>query len=294
MGILETTRRIPDDSEAVPLRDAPTEECLVLLYGGDVGRRIPLLAEGVIGRDPENAIVLDLPDVSRQHARLIRQERGWRIADLGSTNGTDINGARISGEAVLQNGDLVRLGGVVLKYIAGGNIEALFHQEIYRASILDALTQVASRRHLLEVLEREVSRSRRYDRNLALAMIDIDHFKDLNDRHGHLTGDRLLQRIANRLSRGLRKEELLGRYGGEEFILIMPELRLDQAVSLCEKLRARVEADRFLLDGAEIGMTVSIGVATFFPSMSVEDLIGAADERLYRAKAEGRNLLVAG
>lgn len=273
---------------------AVSEACLVLIYGAsDLGKRFELKKDITIGRDRSNDIVIEASDVSRQHARVERREKGeWWITDLASRNGTRRNGSTLTGTVTMANGDLIAIGGVIFKYIAGGNVEALFHEEIYRMTIFDGLTKVANKRYLMEFLEREVARAVRYGSRLSLAMIDIDLFKAINDKHGHPAGDLVLEQLASALGSIVRREQLLARYGGEEFAVVMPELDKEEVKAFCEKLRATAEAEVFEFRGEPIPVTISIGAAMFDPEMSRDDLIVRADEQLYRAKRAGRNRVV--
>jgi two-component system cell cycle response regulator len=157
----------------------------------------------------------------------------------------------------------------------------------------DPLTQLHNRRSLIERLSEEVERVRRYGLMLSVLMIDIDHFKAVNDTYGHLVGDEVLRGVARVLQREARTVDVVARYGGEEFVLVLPETGEDGATALAERIRQRV-AEQPLLRGEQIDwvrVTVSIGTATM-PSPrahSPETLIAAADEALYRAKSQGRN-----
>jgi diguanylate cyclase (GGDEF)-like protein len=153
----------------------------------------------------------------------------------------------------------------------------------------DALTGLANRRAAQEVLGREVARAARYDRDLAVLMIDIDRFKVLNDGHGHPVGDRVLVALAERLRAHVRASDLIARWGGEEFVVVAPETPMPFSLQLAEQLRAQIAKDPFL-DGHEI--TVSVGVASFRPGDDVDTLISRADAAMYRAKEAGRNRVV--
>lgn len=273
---------------------AVSEACLILIYGAsDLGKRFELKKDITIGRDRSNDIVIEASDVSRQHARVERREHGeWWLTDLMSRNGTRRNGETLKGTVTLANGDLVAIGGVIFKYIAGGNVEALFHEEIYRMTIFDGLTKIANKRYLMEFIDREVARAVRYRSRLSMAMIDIDLFKAINDTHGHPAGDLVLEQLAAALGTLVRREQLLARYGGEEFALVMPELGQEELKTFCESLRATVESEVFEFRGERIPVTISMGVALFEPEMTREDLIQRADEQLYRAKRAGRNVVV--
>ncbi len=269
-------------------------ECLVMLYGATIGRKIDIEDDEMfIGRDPSNHIALDVDSVSRRHARLSCEGDARILTDMGSTNGTYVNDHPIDA-CHLVSGDLLRVGDVIFKYLCGRNVEAAYHEEIYRMTISDGLTNVANVRCLNEFLDREMARSRRYGRGLCVLMLDIDHFKAVNDNLGHLTGDFVLRELAQLTSRRVRREELFARYGGEEFVLVLPETTLEGAVQYAEALRALIETHRFHFEGNTIEITVSIGVAAFQPNMaSSQDLIRIADECLYKAKHAGRNRVAA-
>lgn len=295
----DATLRVETDT-ATRLRaefaDAPLPPaCLVLIYGGELGRRHEINGPFTIGRDPEaNPVVLDSPDVSRQHALVTPREGGWAISDLGSTNGTQVNDAPVRGEQPLASGDLVRVGGTIFKYIAGGNVESLFYDEIYRMTIFDGLTLVHNRRYLDEFLAREIARAHRFRRPLCLALLDLDHFKRVNDEHGHLAGDEVLRQLAARVRPMVRHEQLLARYGGEEFALVLPEVQQHKAWIFCQRI-CRTVADSPFEAGGErpIQVSVSIGLAAFQESMDQDALLRAADQALYRAKLAGRDRVLA-
>jgi two-component system, cell cycle response regulator len=157
----------------------------------------------------------------------------------------------------------------------------------------DPLTQVLNRRALTERLTREMERSLRYDTCVALLMIDIDHFKRVNDTHGHLVGDDVLRDVAALLNVTVRGTDMVARYGGEEFLVVLPETDDEGAAAFAERIRERIENHPLTgrANGCELRVTASIGVATFPAARieSVEDLFARADAALYRAKADGRN-----
>src|SRR5204863_1513942 len=176
---------------------APTKEaCLVVIYGSDLGRKFNLDAQTlVLGRSSKSDIQIDQESVSRAHSKIVNTGKSIRIRDLGSTNGTYVNDEPIE-EHVLADGDLIKIGRTIFKFLSGGNIENSYHEEIYRLTTIDGLTQIYNKRYFLETIEREISRAHRYRRELSLIMFDIDHFKKINDTYGHLAGDYVLKQLA--------------------------------------------------------------------------------------------------
>lgn len=270
------------------------EECLVVIYAPspkDLGRRYLLgLPRVAIGRGRDNDIVLASDSVSRRHARLERRPDGIYLIDLDSTNGTFVNEEpqRVR-ERRLRRGDQFSIGDTIFKFLTGDDVESQYHEIVFRMAITDGLTNLANRKQLDTVLAEELPRAQRQGRLLSLLMIDIDHFKSINDTYGHLTGDSVLRGLASMLSKRLRSTDKLARYGGEEFCLVLPETSLSSAVRIAEELRDVVAQQAFAAEGQEIRVTVSIGVAAATPVMTVEQLYKAADEMLYKAKNSGRN-----
>ncbi|MFT7581156.1 MAG: two-component system cell cycle response regulator [Myxococcota bacterium] len=269
-------------------------ECLVMLYGESIGKKFDLSpGHSSIGRDPFATVVLDADSVSRAHARIEVGVDGTYVADLDSTNGTFVNDLTVERQR-LNSGDLVKIGDVIFKFLAGQDIEAAYHEEIYRMTISDGLTSIANVRYLNEFLEREFARSRRYGRDLAVLLIDIDHFKRVNDDLGHLTGDYVLRELAQVVNERVRREELFARYGGEEFVLVLPETTRQGALEYGEIIRQLVEQHKFSFDGTHIAVTISAGVGVFGPGTGrPHDIIRLADENLYKAKRAGRNRVIA-
>jgi diguanylate cyclase (GGDEF)-like protein len=269
------------------------ESCLVTIYGPDLGLRIPLeLGETTIGRDPSCEISVSLDEISRTHCRVTLQPDGATVCDLESTNGTFLNDREIPTreECVLRSGDLIHLGGTIFKFLDGGNVEALYHEEIYRTAIVDGLTQIHNRRYFVEFLERELSRAGRHQRPLSLVIFDVDGFKQINDAHGHVAGDHVLRDLASAVSATVRREECFARYGGDEFALVLPDSPLDNALRYAERIRGLVEMRVFAFDDEEISVTVSLGAATMQPGIDDPGVfIRAADDQLYAAKNAGRN-----
>jgi len=268
-------------------------ECLVEIYGKRLGRKIDLDDEPLtVGRDPENHVVIETDSVSRRHARIEPYNAEWYLVDLDSTNGTYLNDKMVV-RARLESGDLIKIGDTIFKFLSGGNLESAYHEEIYRMTIQDGLTQIANKRYMADFLDKEFARARRYDRNLALVLFDIDHFKRINDEYGHLTGDFVLKELARVVSRRVRREELFARYGGEEFAVVLPEATRSGARQFTESVRRLIEGHRFTFEGSVIPVTISAGIGHLVDGAKTPtDLIRIADERLYEAKHQGRNRVV--
>jgi diguanylate cyclase (GGDEF)-like protein len=264
--------------------------CLVVLQGQRLGQRIDVGAQPlVIGRAPECDFQIMERSVSRQHARIWQEPSGYRIKDLDSTNKTLLNDQPII-EAELKDGDHVSIGSCVLKFMERSSVEARYHEEIYQLATIDPLTGLYNRRQFLELLDRELARTTSHGRPLALLIIDLDHFKSINDRHGHPAGDVVLKQVATALAAHAREEFIVARIGGEEFAAVLPEHDIEQAGAFAERLcRAIATLDLGEQAGAR-RVTVSIGVATWGNRLvNVADLLRAADAELYRAKQSGRN-----
>jgi diguanylate cyclase (GGDEF)-like protein len=282
------TRVRIDVAGAKPSR--PGEACIVVIYGPELGRRVQLgTAPFQIGRSSQNDLALDQESVSRHHARITFDGSDYWVADLKSTNGTFVNDEPTT-ESRLKDGDQIRIGRSILKFMTGENVEAQYHEEIYRLMTVDGLTQVYNRRFFNDAIEREFNRSKRYQRALSLIVFDIDFFKRVNDTHGHLAGDNLLRQIASAVKHRLRREDIFARTGGEEFAVLLPEIGRDGARITAEKIRGIVESAHFKHEQTVVPCTISLGVAALQGSESTaDDLYRTADAYLYSAKQAGRN-----
>jgi diguanylate cyclase len=275
----------------VPPSEAGTQACLVIIYGGELGRRIQLTAEPIeLGRAQNIAVPLEDDAASRKHARIRLHGDTYVVTDLGSTNGTYVNDVIVH-ERPLVDGDQIKIGRTIFKFIQGSDIELLYHEQFYRVMTYDGLTQVCNRRTFDATLEREMSRSRRYGRVLSLVVFDIDHFKRINDVHGHVAGDAVLRQVAGVVAANVRRDDTVARTGGEEFAILLPEIGYQNAAGVAEKLRAAVEATPCRFEDNVFPVTASFGVASFHGESHVgaADLYRFADERLYAAKRSGRN-----
>jgi diguanylate cyclase (GGDEF)-like protein len=276
----------------VPRGTAPISRgaCLVVIHGERLGQCIDLHdVPVVIGRAPHCDFQIEHPSVSRLHCKVWHEGNRYYVRDLGATNRTLVNERPID-ETQLRDGDRLIIGDVVLKFVARGSLEASYHQALYQLATLDSLTQFYNRRKFRELLEAAVRRARETGTPLALAFIDLDHFKAINDRHGHIAGDDVLRTVADAMRATARTHELIGRLGGEEFALCMPDTTLTAAADRAEAMRRTVESVEVQLAGAAQQVTASVGVAQLVGSMAnAGELMREADLQLFRAKAGGRN-----
>jgi diguanylate cyclase (GGDEF)-like protein len=296
---LKELLELPPTTESRPLTvERPVQEaCLVHIHppGPALGSRWPVKAAPLtIGR--ASACDVTDPDstVSRTHARVERGADGeFRVIDLGSANGTYVNHARVA-VGVLRDGDYLRVGGSLYRFLAAGNLEAAYHEEIHRLVVTDPLTGLPNRRALGEFLEREADRARRRAHPLSVLLLDIDHFKAVNDRLGHLAGDDALRTLAAVVGPLVRRDELLARYGGEEFAVVLPGTGGEDARRCGERLRQAVEGRQFEFAGRSYPVTVSVGVGAAAAGEKADPvgLLGRADLNLYEAKRAGRNRVV--
>ena len=285
----EETRRtmyVKEERAATP--------CLVQMTGPSIGKRYPLGAGPfTIGREEGNTVRLDVDSVSRRHAQIFERDGAYFVADLGSTNGTCVNEGEVREGTPLRSGDQLRVGRVIFKFLSGDDVESQYHEAIYTLAITDGLTRIHNKRYLLEFLEREMGRCHRYGRPLSLLLFDVDHFKRINDTHGHLAGDFVLRELAAIMRPLVRAEQCLARYGGEEFALVTPEVAVESARVLAEKSRRVVEQHPFAFEEKQIPVTISVGVAEMSAEVTEpEHFLKIADEKLYAAKKAGRNRVV--
>lgn len=264
----------------------------VVLAGQDIGRTYPIeKAELQIGRGEQSDIFIDDEDVSRNHAKVEVTADAILLKDLGSTNGTFVNGRKIT-ERKLEDGDRLQIGNLtVLKFNFVDDMEEEFNEQLYTAANKDFLTQIYNRKYFLDRLKMEISYARRHETPLSLLILDLDFFKRVNDKYGHLAGDAVLKEFATEISASKRHEDLFARYGGEEFILLLRDTPKETAIQIAEKIRTKIDELVFNVDGQGIKLSVSIGLSTFYKNnyKNDETFLRAADSLLYRAKKEGRN-----
>jgi diguanylate cyclase (GGDEF)-like protein len=269
---------------------------LVHIYppGSDLGTRYLLNGTAlVLGRGNDCDIQIHDLSVSRHHARIQLGPDGYYEFDLQSTNGTYVNDVALP-NGKLNDGDYLRVGNCIYRFLSGDNVEAAYHEEICRRAVIDGLTDIHNQQYLVEYLDRELVRSARYHRPLTLALFDVDNFKTINDDLGHLAGDLTLRELARRVKAVVRKDEEFARYGGDEFGVVLPETTAAEGAVFAERIRALVEQEPFQYEHRHFSVTVSLGLATTAgdANLTSHEFIRQADERLYQAKREGRNRVV--
>lgn len=251
----------------------------------------------LIGRESTQDVSLADEMVSGRHARITIRSDGAFVEDLESRNGTFVNEHRIEGRSPLTTGDYLRFGGAtILKFSMMDGLEEHALATLFELTLRDPLTRLYNRRYFEDRLRSEYSFARRHGTLLALCLIDIDHFKAINDTCGHQMGDAVLKLVASSIERMMLPEDVLARFGGEEFIIIARATSLRNVEILAERIRQRIERLIVTLAGHDLRITVSVGAALTSPeamAASAEALLTAADRALYRAKAAGRNRVTA-
>ena len=294
----------PDERTAIvslsELRNAPRRQSkdrhlLVRVKGAELGRVSRLPPEQFrVGRSQDCELWLGDDGVSRKHARIFQEGTTYLIEDTESANGTFVQGQRVSRQ-VLRDGDVIQFGPTaVFRYTVTDESQEALLQQLYDASVTDALTGAHNREHFDTQLRSELSYARRHKVEVSLAFFDVDHFKRVNDTYGHPAGDAVLIALANTIRNMIRNEDVFARYGGEEFALILRGIDSVGAHTVGERLRERVEAMRVPTDGGELRVTVSVGCSSFaeLEEKTPEALVSAADKRLYAAKHAGRNRVI--
>lgn len=272
---------------------ARTKPCLTVLTGSASGQMFKLSkGAAVIGRAPNIEVRLEDDGVSRTHARLRAETgRAW-IEDMASRNGTFVNGVRIAAATELRDGDKIQIGRTtVIRFGFQDDLDESFHENLLSSALRDGLTKLFNKRYLLDRLDAELKFAQRHKTAVSLLMLDLDHFKKVNDTLGHLAGDLVLSTIAAALSKAVRNEDVVARYGGEELAIILRAINGDAAAQMAERMRKVVESTVIPFEGKDVRVTVSIGVAEYpnTPAKQIDELIEAADKALYRAKNAGRN-----
>ncbi|MFW5967428.1 MAG: diguanylate cyclase [Persicimonas sp.] len=300
----ETTERADESTVDVPkdafVRRLEGEDgpgaCLVFLSGPLMGHTVGLEDRPrEVGRADDADIVIADSGVSRRHARFHVTEGKAVVEDLDSSNGVFVNGERIERIAKLTPGDKISLGTeTILKFTYHDRLDEDFQQRLLDSAIRDPLTGLYNRGYFDRQLAAEFGYAVRHETLLGLILLDIDHFKEINDTHGHLVGDEVLEHLGKQLGGAVREEDFLARYGGEELAMLCRGLDGQKTRRAAERLRNLVEEMVFQVDDLSLTVTVSGGVAAY-PDSGAESphgLIEAADRALYRAKEAGRNRVI--
>ncbi|MBI3131082.1 MAG: GGDEF domain-containing protein [Acidobacteria bacterium] len=271
---------------------------LIRYVGQPIGELVPIPLDGlIIGRSADCGLSLPEAEVSRNHSRISLVLKGEAVIvhlqDLGSTNGTFVNGRRLDGAIhPLMDGDVVRVGAHAFKLKKLDEMERVYHQAVLAQTTVDPLTGVSNRATVLHHLEKHFELARRHRRPLSVILADLDNFKRINDHYGHPAGDAVLQAFGIQLLGRLRGSDHVGRIGGEEFLVVLPETQAREAISVADDLRLAMEEDPVTLPGSTnvVQATCSLGVAELRESDSdAGSLLARVDVALYRAKAAGRN-----
>ena len=269
---------------------------LICVQGLDVGRPTELvLAETVVGRAPNSGLVIADSRISRHHAKILWMNGYHLLQDLNSANGTFVGGTRITQQR-LSPGDVIQFGSAfAFRYSVMDGTEKALLEQLYRSSVLDALTGAHNREYFDTALGTELAQSQLTAAGLSLLMLDIDHFKRINDTYGHAAGDAVLIELVKRVKSLLRPSDIFCRYGGEEFAVILRATPLPAAARMAERLRDAARKEQFSFGRQRIPVTISIGcasVACCRDDLTATAIIGIADSRLYAAKRGGRDRVV--
>jgi two-component system, cell cycle response regulator len=284
------------DLRPPPSRRAAVYHLLVHVQGTEMGRVRCLERDQVLlGRSADADIIINDDGVSRRHALLVKEGPAYTISDLNSANGTWVQGVRLTGPRALDEGDRIQIGPTfLLRYTVTDADQKALLEKLYATSVTDALTGARNREYLDSLLAAEISYARRHGSDLAFVLFDLDHFKSVNDTHGHPAGDTVLAAVAEAVRVEVRKEDALCRYGGEEFALVLRDIDRAGAAAMGERVRALIEGLHVHHEGVRIAVTASVGVATVreLNDATSSEIVRIADQRLYRAKHGGRNRVV--
>ncbi len=276
----------------------PRDRGMLTITGGPAaGLVVPLrgVADITIGRSPDCAVSIADSSLSRVHARLVHVGSTFVLKDAGSKNGTFVDGRSAAQALALTDGARIQLSSLTtLRFALVDAKEEEAMARAYEATLRDGLTGLYNRRHLDRLLEAEVAAYIRERRPTSVAMLDIDHFKRVNDTHGHAAGDAVLRTYATTVAALLRPDDLFARYGGEEFTIVLRDRTGPEAVAFADWLRAAVEQTPIAFGSVVLRVTSSFGVAAFDEChpLDKDTPVRLADERLYRAKQSGRNRVV--
>jgi len=282
----------------VPDETAPlVGSTLTILTGGESGRLVFLPSPGgILGRGKSADCAFPEESISRQHCRLEMVNGRFQLTDLGSLNGTYVDGKRIVGTAVLPDSCRIQIAtNTVMQFQAVDELGAAAVRKLSRTITTDPLTGTGNRYHLQQRLDQEIHYSRRHSVPLGLLLLDLDHFKHINDTCGHLAGDRVLQSVGRSLLESVRTEDAVFRYGGEEFCVLVRGTDEKGLLILAERIRMLIEKTHVEYEDFDIQVTVSVGATVMVGDEGPgdhESLLLGADKALYKAKDAGRNRVI--
>jgi len=282
--------------EKIPKQQGQQKFYLIIVYGDNVGKIYPLDKKTItIGRSDEFDIQLPDSSCSREQAIIEFNDNNKPVLkDMDSTNGTFVNGSKIT-EINIEDGDKIMFGvSSVFKFAIQDSLEAEFQMNLYESSINDHLTGAFNKKYFLDTLSKEFSYSLRHNSSLGLLMLDIDFFKKINDTYGHIVGDIVLKEVVKRIENNLRNEDILCRYGGDEFAVIFRDFKSGFVKITAERIRLFFDGKSINCKDHKVNISVSIGTATLDSEniATPEDMIEIADANLYQAKHSGGNCIV--
>ncbi len=274
-------------------RHGPVKAALVCIAGRMSGTSFQVdTSECVLGRVEKCQIRIDDTGISRTHAKIVVDGDTYTLSDFGSTNGTMCNGVPVIQPVQLKHGDRIQVGPKALfRFELRGELEANMQSHLYDLVTRDALTKAYNRRFFMDRLKSEWAWAKRHERACVLLMLDVDHFKRVNDTYGHAAGDMVLRELARLMEKAIRIEDVFARIGGEEFCFLARDTEKTTGMVVAERFRQMIESHAFAFNEERIPVTVSIGVAvsTDDKISSSDELLAKADEWLYQAKKLGRN-----
>jgi two-component system cell cycle response regulator len=292
----ETTSFNVSAIHAARKQDEELEPMFLVCRGIQKGRPIPIgVGSATIGRGPLCDISVQGRGISRTHLRLEHSpEQSLIVVDAASTNGIFVNGKKVERHA-LADRDVLQLGPeTVLRLIFAPACDMGMRVRQYEHSIIDDLTGVHNRRYLNDSLNHEIAFASRHGQPLCVMLLDIDHFKSINDEFGHEAGDTVLKQLAERIADALRNEDVFARLGGDEFAIVTRGLPIDSVIEAAQRLRTLIAGRTFRWQDKDVECTISLGGSLLAKGGSIDasNLLKRADENLYAAKDLGRNRIV--
>ena len=284
---LETAEQaVVDVARALRVKLRPA---LIVLSGHKVGERIHVIGNLQIGRSHELDLILPDAGVSSRHALIEDRGDAFALIDLGSTNGSFVNGQRVT-ETPLAHGDKLRFGETVLRFEVQDETDAAYAEAVAQRMHVDDLTGLYQRGRFDTELELLLTRARGEQRARSMLVMDLDGVKGINDTHGHLFGAYTISECGKLIGRLLAPPAIACRFGGDEYVAALPDCDLEAAVAIAERIRSCIANHPFVHDGVALRPGISIGVATFpTHAANAQGLFQAADGMLYVAKRAGKN-----